>query len=416
MLRTYWLSLCSGRSVTCRLTLTFRLPRHFRRTVSFVLSLVLLSSGLTLADTTLYTLNTTGSLWSIDLQSGSTSPTDFAALGAGSWNGLTPSAVESNVLYAVNNERPATLDDPSFSRLVQIDLNTGTSMPFPLFDNEVLGSPSIVSSGIAISPLEPGVAFIAGNDTGFPPNPYLYRVDTTTGEVLETATSLTNVRRLESLTFSLDGSTLYGANEEGELVTIDTQTGEVAEIGSPGLSDFLTGLAFQPNDETLYAIDGLRSDQLIRMDASTGALIDIVGPLGIGGPEGLAFVTVNADPLDCSGDGLVDVADLACSNAADTTPELLLQLNLLEGDFDGQNGVDFNDFLNLANNYGQPLDRYIDGDIDDNGIVEFADFLRLAANYGQTSSASVAAVPEPTGWTMVAFATLAGFVLFRRRS
>ena len=152
------------------------------------------------------------------------------------------------------------------------------------------------------------------------------------------------------------------------------------------------------------------------LDASTGALIDIVGPLGIGGPEGLAFVTVNADPLDCSGDGMVDVADLACSNAADTTPELLLQLNLLEGDFDGQNGVDFNDFLNLASNYGQPLGRYIDGDIDDNGIVEFADFLRLAANYGQTSSASVAAVPEPAGWTMVAFATLAGFVLFRRRS
>lgn len=398
MLRLHWFS------PTCELS------------VARVLFLILLFSGLTSAESTLYTLNTSGSsgsLWSVNLQTGSASQTVFDALGAGSWNGLAASPVDANVLYAINNPRPASLDEPSFSRLVQIDLNTGESLQFPLFDNDILGSSSIVSSGIAISSQEPNVAIIAGNGTGFPPNPYLYRVDLATGEVIEAAKSLANVRRIESLTFSPDGAKLFGTNQDGELVTIDPQTAVVSVIGDAGLTNFLTGLAFEPNDASLFAIDGLRSDQLVHLDASTGALIDIIGPLGIGGPEGLAFVTVVTDPLDCTGDGLLNVSDLACSNANDTTQELLLRLNLLEGDFDGANGVDFGDFLTLATNYGQPFERYIDGDIDDNGHVEFADFLRLATNYGRSSDALVSAVPEPCGWPVALCPILASVIAVR---
>lgn len=378
-------------------------------------ALVLLFSGLISAEGTLYTLNATGSLWSVDVETGSTSETTFDVLGPGSWNGVAASPVDGNLIYAVNNPRPAQLQDPSFSRLVRIDLNAGQSTPLPLFDNELLGSPSIVSTGIAISIQEPDVAIVVGSDTRIPPNPYLYRVDVATGDLLEPAKIMTNVRRLESLTFSRDGSTLYGANQDGELVTIVPETADVSVVGGPGLSNHLTGLAFEPDDETLFAIDGLRSDQLIRIDASTGTLIDIVGPLGIVGPEGLAFVTVEDDPLDCTEDGAVDVLDLACSNASGTTQQLLTQLSLLEGDFDGENGVDFVDFLVLASNFGRPLGRYIDGDIDANGHVEFEDFLRLTRNFGRSSTASVAAVPEPSGLLIAALAVLASFVARTRR-
>jgi len=54
------------------------------------------------------------------------------------------------------------------------------------------------------------------------------------------------------------------------------------------------------------------------------------------------------------------------------------------GDVDGNDRVEFADFLVLANNFGQQVDRaFADGDFDDNGFVEFADFLLLANNFGQ---------------------------------
>lgn len=355
---------------------------------------------------TLYTLNQSGELLSVDPQTGSTTLI-VDGLGAGSWNALAASPTDSNFLFAINNPRPATLDESTFSRLARISLETGDPVLFPLFSNEILGFPRIFSTGIAISLTEPNVAIISGSDSEIPPQPFLFRVDIATGEVLEPAKRLDNVRRIESLTFDLDG-TLYGTNQDGELVTIDPQTAKVSVVGDPQLTDFLTGLAFEPNDGTLFAIDGLRNDHLVSLDALTGTLTDNIGPLGIAGPEGLAFVAGIANSLDCSGDGLTDVADLACSNASDTTQQLLSALSLLAGDFDGKNGVDFGDFLVLSDNFGKPLGRYIDGDIDDNGRVEFADFLKLSSNFGRSSAASLTVVPEPGGLTLLVIALAAG--------
>ena len=65
-------------------------------------------------------------------------------------------------------------------------------------------------------------------------------------------------------------------------------------------------------------------------------------------------------PNDCNGDGMVDVADLDCSNAVGTTTEVLSKLGLLAGDLDGQDGVAFADFLTLSANFGQALGKYTD--------------------------------------------------------
>jgi hypothetical protein len=114
-------------------------------------------------------------------------------------------------------------------------------------------------------------------------------------------------------------------------------------------------------------------------------------------------------PLDCNLDGVVDNLDLQCG-----CPEidaLVAELGLILGDLDGNGIVAFADFLILASNFGEEVDGYHQGDIDCSGVVAFADFLVLSANFGQTSSASLAAVPEPSSIS----ALLVGLLCFASR-
>lgn len=378
-----------------------------------------------LAQSTLYSLNVNGNgnLLTIDFNDTgkSTSVTPTLSLGPGSWNGLSAHPTDSSVIYAVNNPRPLTLDDPQFSRLSRIDLETGTATPFPLFDGTELGSAEIFSSALAISPLEPDVAVVVGSDTEFPPNPFIWKVNLADGSIAETVRPLNNVRRLEAITFSADGSRLLGTDEAGRLVSLDEENAEVSVIGDPNLSSFLTGLAFDPGDENvLYAIEGGRVDRLITLDPSNGEVLSFFRTLGNAGPEGLAFVgtpDVGVD-LDCSGDDLVSALDLACSNANDTTSQLLAELGLFAGDLDGQNGVGFPDFIVLTTNYLQQTNNYQEGDINDDGMVGFGDFLELSGNFGKGLAApagATASVPEPSSVWLLLGAMLIGGSCGRRR-
>ena len=59
----------------------------------------------------------------------------------------------------------------------------------------------------------------------------------------------------------------------------------------------------------------------------------------------------------------------------------------LPGDTDGDDDVDFVDFLTLSSNFGQATDAaFADGDFNTNGGVDFGDFLMLAANFGKQRS------------------------------
>lgn len=57
----------------------------------------------------------------------------------------------------------------------------------------------------------------------------------------------------------------------------------------------------------------------------------------------------------------------------------------LLGDADRNGEVDFGDFLQLVENYGQSAD-FSGGDFDDNGVVEFSDFVLLSRNFGLVST------------------------------
>lgn len=70
-------------------------------------------------------------------------------------------------------------------------------------------------------------------------------------------------------------------------------------------------------------------------------------------------------------------------------------LNSLGGDLDGNETVEFADFLVLSGNFGTEVSDYESGDIDCNGTVEFADFLVLSGNFGNSLGGQAAAVPEP---------------------
>lgn len=81
--------------------------------------------------------------------------------------------------------------------------------------------------------------------------------------------------------------------------------------------------------------------------------------------------------------------------ASDCTPD-----GVFLGDADRNGEVDFGDFLQLVENYGQSAD-FSGGDFDDNGLVDFSDFILLSRNYGLVST------PNPQFHSFVADAIAA---------
>lgn len=125
--------------------------------------------------------------------------------------------------------------------------------------------------------------------------------------------------------------------------------------------------------------------------------------------------------LSCNSDRAVTTDDLDCITM-DRLPDLLDAVGLLAGDFDLNGSVNFNDFLTLANNFGndQLGGVYTNGDADLNDSIEFRDFLTLATNFGTTRGAATAAVPEPSTARLLLLACLmclcGGLGRFRRES
>ena len=87
-------------------------------------------------------------------------------------------------------------------------------------------------------------------------------------------------------------------------------------------------------------------------------------------------------PHDCNGDGTTDAGDLNCICEVGAVDELLAELGLQKGDFNGDGRVSFEDFLILSAGFGKTDVGYAGGDVDCSGTVDFTDFLVLSANFG----------------------------------
>lgn len=184
---------------------------------------------------------------------------------------------EHDYVYGVTNFNTA--------RLTRINIHNGHRTLFPVFDH------LFAATGIAISRLNPDVAVVAGFVTGLPTpdNRFLWKVDLATGALIGEEVPLSG-NGISKITYSLDGAKLYATDADGRLLTLDTDTGISTVIGDPGLTDFIEGLAFRPEDGALFAIDGGTADNLVIIDPSTGSLISTLGSLRWGGAHGLAFV------------------------------------------------------------------------------------------------------------------------------
>ena len=123
------------------------------------------------------------------------------------------------------------------------------------------------------------------------------------------------------------------------------------------------------------------------------------------------------DPLDCNGDGMVDINDVNCFCAAGDTDganAALDAIGSINGDFDGNGTVEFQDFVILSNNFGN-AGQYTDGDADWNGTVEFQDFVVLSNNFGMSGGGGVAAaVPEPSSLVLIVLGALALLSRYRK--
>ncbi|MDZ4781631.1 MAG: hypothetical protein SGJ19_15375 [Planctomycetia bacterium] len=312
----------------------------------------------------------------VDAGSGNATPVDpDAPLGPESWVGLaTIPGGDPNVAFALHNPRPPVFGDSPQSRLARIDTRLGTATLLPFFDVDLLGSPGPVSTAIAISPLEPGVATVAAFEFDAPGDRLLFKVSLDTGAVLGPALVLPERKAINALTYSPDGQTLYATDADGALATLNTTSGVLTRIGDPaGLSSFVTGLAFRPEDGALFAIDAGFNDRLVELDPNTGALVEALGRLGIGGPSGLAFAETEspAQPGDTNGDSRVDIADL----------------NAVRNSF-GTAGVG------------------VSGDANGDALVNLMD-LNLVRNHFGAGPGSP--VPEPSGMVLAALLSMAAF-------
>ena len=131
----------------------------------------------------------------------------------------------------------------------------------------------------------------------------------------------------------------------------------------------------------------------------------------LNGYQTLLQLTRPGSPLDCNGDGIVNLSDANCAAAAQLSATLAAA-QLPVGDADGDGTVQFSDFVILANNFGG-AGNYTQGDFDKDGTIQFADFVILANNFGQVFAAT-AAVPEPTSRLLLLGAALP-LLLGRRR-
>lgn len=129
--------------------------------------------------------------------------------------------------------------------------------------------------------------------------------------------------------------------------------------------------------------------------------VDVDELLAVGSlVDGVVVDSSGNELYDLNGDSIVNSLDL--QQWLEMAGSGLGTSAFVPGDADLDGSVEFNDFLQLSENFGE-VAGWTGGDFDGDGVVGFPDFLSLSANFGTTVQA--ASVPEPSGWMMTVIAS-----------
>ena len=129
---------------------------------------------------------------------------------------------------------------------------------------------------------------------------------------------------------------------------------------------------------------------------------------------------VFGESLDCNRDGVVDVNDMNCACGTGLGDSILDAIDSVAGDLDGDGTVDFGDFLEMSQNFGDE-GEYTDGDLNCDGLVDFGDYLILSANFGENGGPGLlppnklATIPEPAGHLLLTIVAVPALGMLRRR-
>ena len=201
------------------------------------------------------------------------------------------------------------------------------------------------------------------------------------------------------LTASADPEWLwvFGTSGDNRAFSYDTAFGD--PVGSEPACAYGFNTAFtleSPDSSILGDFDG--------SGALEAADIDLLSAEILGGSTDGQY-DLNADGNVDSSDHLFWVEDL---------------FGTFLGDANLNREVAFDDFLAMANNYGQS-GGWASGDFTGDGSVRFMDFVSLAQNYGLSAAAAasgepslVSSVPEPSSSFYVLMVTVCGITMIRR--
>jgi hypothetical protein len=161
------------------------------------------------------------------------------------------------------------------------------------------GITEFVGAGIGVATFDPGLAYDPyakrlymvtepGESAGrTSPEHILFEIDLATGAATRIGTMITTAGNV-GLAFNWRNRQLYatfGKAETTALYRIDVNSGAATLVGSSG-ARHLTGLAYDPQSDTLFASDS-ESGRLYGLDPTTGAA-SLVGAYGLNNVEGLA--------------------------------------------------------------------------------------------------------------------------------
>ena len=220
---------------------------------------------------------------------------------------------------------------------------------------------------------------------------------------------------------------------------IDSKGNPHLAIGDQNEVSYLTREADGPWQESaVVETDGdlLNGLVVLRLDSDDNPGIAFWQPVGVQG-LGIVSLAIGSSPSvdllgDFDGDGELTVNDIDLLSANFRTDDPAFDLNgdggvglgdyslwvddlatVLRGDANLDGIVDFADFLALTGNFDNRNGGWAEGNFDGQGGVGFPDFLLLADNFGQTAAGATASVPEPSASHTVWLVSVAAFVCLR---